>query len=190
MSTYYNSFAKRSFDVALSLLVLPIAMVAVTMGAMLILVTTGKSFIYTQERIGRDGATFTMYKLRTLKHDASSDYSGMRPNDPDVLWVGRFLRAWRVDELPQIWNILRGDMSWVGPRPERPHIVAKCEASIPNYAARHEMLPGITGLAQVANPDATPDDNASKLQHDLEYLERASLALDVSILWKTLLAIG
>ena len=190
MSSYNNSFAKRSFDVSLSLLVLPIAMVAVTMSAMLILITTGKSFIYTQKRVGKGGTTFTMYKLRTLKYEASSDFSGMRPNDPDVLWVGRFLRVWRVDELPQIWNILRGDMSWVGPRPERPHIVDRCLIEIPDYGKRHEVVPGITGLAQIANPNATPDENAFKLQYDLEYIQRASFATDVRILWKTVIAIG
>jgi lipopolysaccharide/colanic/teichoic acid biosynthesis glycosyltransferase len=81
-------------------------------------------------------------------------------------------------------------MSWVGPRPERPHIVERCTQNIPNYDKRHDVLPGITGLAQIHNPDATPDDNASKLQHDLEYVRSASLAMDLKILWKTLVAIG
>jgi lipopolysaccharide/colanic/teichoic acid biosynthesis glycosyltransferase len=190
MNSYPNSSLKRLFDVALCLIIWPFAGVAVTLGAIAVLVTTGKSFIYTQKRVGRGGQIFTMYKLRTLKHNAQSDLSGMRPNDPDILPVGRVLRIWRIDELPQIWNILKGDMSWVGPRPERPHIVERCTQTISNYGQRHDVLPGITGLAQIHNPDATPDDNAAKLQHDLEYVRTASLAMDLKILWKTLVAIG
>ncbi len=190
MNSYPNSSLKRLFDVALCLIIWPFAGAAVTLGAIAVLVTTGKAFIYTQKRVGRGGQIFTMYKLRTLKHSAQGDLSGMRPNDPDVLPVGRVLRIWRIDELPQIWNILKGDMSWVGPRPERPHIVERCTQNIPNYDKRHDVLPGITGLAQIHNPDATPDDNASKLQHDLEYVRSASLAMDLKILWKTLVAIG
>jgi lipopolysaccharide/colanic/teichoic acid biosynthesis glycosyltransferase len=114
----------------------------------------------------------------------------MRKNDPDIIWVGWVLRAWRIDELPQIYNILRGEMSWVGPRPERPHIVDQCILNISNYSMRHEVLPGITGLAQIKNPSATPIENSEKLQYDLEYLRRASLGLDLKIVWKTLVAIG
>ena len=116
----------------------------------------------------------------------TDDLAGMRSLDSDSFFVGRILRAWRIDELPQIWNILKGEMSWVGPRPERPHIVARCELEIPNYGLRHQILPGITGLAQVKMPDATPNDNKDKLLFDLKYSESASFWFDLKILRQTI----
>ena len=187
MNTYHSGALKRFLDFTVSLVVLPFAFVAVTLGAVLIVLTTGESFFYTQ---GRGGREFTIYKLRTLKRSAVDDLSGMRENDPDLIGVGRFLRVWRIDELPQILNILKGDMSWVGPRPERPHIVARCLTEIPNYGDRHLIRPGITGLAQVNDPDATPEHNAAKLEYDLAYLANASIGHDLKILWKTVVAIG
>ena len=190
MNTYHSGALKRFLDFTVSLVVLPFAFVAVTLGAVLIVLTTGESFFYTQRRIGKGGREFTIYKLRTLKRSAADDLSGMRKNDPDLIGVGRFLRVWRIDELPQILNILKGDMSWVGPRPERPHIVARCLTEIPNYGDRHLIRPGITGLAQVNDPDATPEHNAAKLEYDLAYLANASIGHDLKILWKTVVAIG
>jgi lipopolysaccharide/colanic/teichoic acid biosynthesis glycosyltransferase len=190
MIAYSQSALKRLFDLAVSFAVLPIALPAMVFGAILVVLTTGGTFIYRQRRVGRNNREFTIYKLRTLKKEASNDLSGMRPNDPDLIPVGQFLRIWRIDELPQILNILIGDMSWVGPRPERPHIVARCVVDIPNYTRRHDVLPGITGLAQIHNPDATPNDNAEKLAFDLEYIEKANFWLDLKILWKTLVTIG
>jgi lipopolysaccharide/colanic/teichoic acid biosynthesis glycosyltransferase len=116
----------------------------------------------------------------------TDDFAGMRSLDSDSFFIGRILRAWRIDELPQIWNILKGEMSWVGPRPERPHIVARCEVEIPQYSLRHQVLPGITGLAQVQMPDATPNDNREKLLYDLKYTESASLRFDLKILLQTI----
>ena len=190
MNSYHSGALKRLLDITVSLVFLPFAFIGVTVGAALIVVTTGGPFIYTQRRIGKGGKEFTIYKLRTLKRSASDDLSGMRPNDPDLITIGRFLRIWRIDELPQIFNILLGDMSWVGPRPERPHIVARCLLEIPNYGERHSVLPGITGLAQINDPDATPDQNAAKLEYDLKYVATASFGHDLKILWKTVVAIG
>lgn len=190
MNAYHRSAQKRILDLTVSIVALPFALVAVVLGSVLILLTSGGSFLYRQKRVGCDGREFTIYKLRTLKREASDDLSGMRPNDPDLLGVGRFLRIWRIDELPQLLNIIKGDMSWVGPRPERPHIVERCANEIPNYLERHGVLPGITGLAQVNNPDATPNDNAEKLSFDLEYIDKASLWMDLKILWKTVVTIG
>lgn len=190
MNSYPNSAIKRLADVMFSLVVLPFALFLVILGSIAILLTQGSKVFYTQKRIGRDGKEFRLYKLRTLKLNANDDLSGMRKNDPDIIWVGWFLRSWRIDELPQILNILKGDMSWVGPRPERPHIVAKCIQEIPNYANRHQVLPGITGWAQIHHPDATPNDNLLKLPYDLEYVEKASFTFDAVIVWKTLVAIG
>lgn len=190
MNAYHRSAQKRLFDLTFSIVVLPFALVAVVLGSIIILVTTGGSFLYCQKRVGREGKEFTIYKLRTLKMKANDDLSGMRPNDPDLIGVGRFLRIWRIDELPQLLNIFIGDMSWIGPRPERPHIVERCANEIPNYLKRHGVLPGITGLAQVTNPDATPNDNAEKLSFDLEYIDKASFWMDLKILWKTSVTIG
>ena len=190
MNAYHRSALKRLFDLAVSVVVLPFAFPAVVLGSILVLVTTGGPFIYRQRRIGFKGKEFTIYKLRTLKQSAKDDLRGMRPNDPDLIRVGQFLRIWRIDELPQILNILKGEMSWVGPRPERPHIVARCLESIPDYSLRHEVLPGITGLAQIKNPNATPNENSEKLDFDLEYCANASIGMDLKILWKTVVAIG
>lgn len=190
MNAYHRSALKRLFDLAVSVVVLPFAFPAVVLGSILVLVTTGGPFIYRQRRIGFKGKEFTIYKLRTLKQSAKDDLSGMRPNDPDLIRVGQFLRIWRIDELPQILNIVKGEMSWVGPRPERPHIVARCAEEIANYSKRHDVLPGITGLAQIHNPDATPNENAEKLAFDLEYVQKASFWLDLKILWKTIVTIG
>jgi lipopolysaccharide/colanic/teichoic acid biosynthesis glycosyltransferase len=190
MNSYPKSSLKRIFDLVLSLVVAPFTLVLVVLGCTAIYLTDGGPVIYKQVRIGLGGRPFTMFKIRTLKRTALSDYSGMRDSDPDLLIVGSFLRLWRLDELPQIWNILGGTMSWVGPRPERPHIVAQCILDISNYDLRHEVLPGITGLAQINNPNATPSENSEKLLYDLEYSRRASLGLDLKIIWKTVVAIG
>ena len=190
MNTYPKSSLKRLLDWVLSVAVAPFALVLVFLGCAAVYLTDGGPVIYKQLRVGLGGKPFTMFKIRTLKRTASDDFSGMRASDPDLLKVGTFLRLWRIDELPQILNILKGDMSWVGPRPERPHIVDQCILDISNYTMRHEVLPGITGLAQIKNPNATPSENSDKLQYDLDYSRRASLGLDLKILWKTLVAIG
>ena len=190
MNTYPNSSLKRVLDLVLSVAVAPFAMVLVFLGCIAVFMTEGGPVIYKQLRVGLGGKPFTMYKLRTLKLNAKDDLSGMRKNDPDIIWVGWVLRAWRIDELPQIYNILRGDMSWVGPRPERPHIVAKCIEEIPDYGKRHAVLLGITGWAQIHRPDATPNDNLLKLPYDLMYVEKAGFKFDALIIWKTLVAIG
>ena len=190
MNTYPNSSLKRVLDLVLSVAVAPFALILVFLSCAAIYLTDGGPVIYKQLRVGLGGKPFTMFKIRTLKRTASDDFSGMRASDPDLLKVGTFLRLWRIDELPQIYNILRGDMSWVGPRPERPHIVAKCIEEIPNYGKRHVVLPGITGWAQIHHPDATPNDNVLKLPYDLEYVEKAGFKFDALIIWKTLVAIG
>lgn len=189
MNSYPNSAIKRLADISFSLVVLPFALFLVVLGSIAILATQGSKVFFTQKRVGRDGREFTLYKLRTLKLNANNDLSGMRKQDPDIIWVGWFLRAWRIDELPQIFNILKGDMSWVGPRPERPHIVAKCIEEIPDYGKRHQVLPGITGWAQIHDPNATPEENENKLVYDLEYVHQASFSKDLKILFTTVFVI-
>lgn len=189
MNSYPDSAIKRLADISFSLVVLPFALFLVVLGSIAILATQGSKVFFTQTRVGRDGKEFTLYKLRTLKLNATNDLSGMRKQDPDIIWVGWFLRAWRIDELPQIFNILKGDMSWVGPRPERPHIVAKCIEEIPDYGKRHQVLPGITGWAQIHDPNATPEENENKLVYDLEYVHQASFSKDLKILFTTVFVI-
>ena len=190
MNSYLSSSLKRSLDVFISVLVLPFALALVILGGIVILVTTGGSVFYSQDRIGKNGKEFKILKLRTLVKNASGDLAGMTKNDPQIFWVGRYLRRWRIDELPQIFNILKGDMSWVGPRPERPHLVANFGSLYKDYEIRHKALPGITGMAQINLPDATPNDTEKKLPFDIEYVGKASFSMDLKIMWKTIQAIG
>ena len=174
----------------ISIMVLPFAMVLICFGGILILITTGGNILYSQNRIGKGGVEFKIFKLRTLVKDASGDLAGMTKNDPQIFWIGRYLRRWRIDELPQIFNIISGDMSWVGPRPERPHLVKSFGTLHKDYQIRHQALPGITGLAQINLPDATPNDTAKKLPFDIEYVGKANFFMDLKILLKTIQAIG
>jgi lipopolysaccharide/colanic/teichoic acid biosynthesis glycosyltransferase len=174
-------------------------------GALLLLVLTGPMLVlaalavrlssrgpafYTQIRTGRGGRPFTIYKIRTMVDNCES-ITGPRwtiPGDPRITPLGWFLRRTHLDELPQLCNVLRGDMSLIGPRPERPEFVAKLERAIPGYAGRHDVLPGITGLAQVQLPPDTDIESVrKKLQYDLYYVRRCSLALDIRIAVATVL---
>ncbi len=143
---------------------------------------------YKQVRIGKDGVKFTIYKFRTMIENAES--SGARwaeQNDPRVSSVGRVLRKLRIDELPQLWNVLKGDMSFIGPRPERPNFNKELERHIPFYEIRYLVKPGITGWAQVMYPyGASVEDAREKLQFDLYYIKNFSLILDLWIMIKTI----
>ena len=185
MNRYLDGSLKRLCDIVLSIILIPVVFVLTLLGAIAICITDGGPMFYTQPRVGRNSTIFTIIKLRTLRVGTTDDFAGMRISDPDSFFIGRILRTWRIDELPQIWNILKGEMSWVGPRPERPHIVARCEVEIQDYNLRHQILPGITGLAQIKMPDATPNDNKEKLLFDLKYSESASFWLDLKILLQT-----
>jgi len=141
--------------------------------------------IYAQERVGLQGRIFTLYKLRTMIADAEHESGPVLSSEEDdrVTGVGRFLRLTRIDELPQLYNVLRGELSVVGPRPERPYFVNKFQKEMPEYSLRHLVKPGITGLAQVAGYYAT--NTHDKLRYDLYYLAEYSLFLDFSILLQT-----
>jgi len=182
---YLNSGYRRGFDVLISLLlfvpvhaVLALAWLAATLRGQ-------SSFWYSQERIGRGGHPFRIYKVRTIRanHPSAQDFTHTLD---DLLPLGAFLRRWRIDELPQIWNVLKGEMSWIGPRPEVPYYYHQCVKDLPGYEDRQLALPGITGWAQIQNPNATAEDNGAKLPHDLYYLKYASLRLDALILLRTL----
>lgn len=162
---------------------LPLAAVA----ACLIKLDQPGPVFYRQTRVGRHGKTFTLLKFRSMRVDA--ERGGPRwasVGDPRVTRVGRFLRLTRIDELPQLLNVLRGDMTLIGPRPERPHFVDQLAEVIPEYRQRHEITPGITGWAQVNYPyGASVEDARRKLTYDLYYLRHRSRWLDLQILLRT-----
>ena len=150
---------------------------------------TGLPILYRQERVGQNGVPFTLFKLRTMRPDAEKDGAvWASPNgDPRVTRVGRFLRKSRIDELPQLYNVLRGDMSFVGPRPERPCFVEELQTIIPYYGERHSVKPGITGWAQVRHGySSTVDESEVKLRYDLYYIKNVSMWLDLQIILDTL----
>jgi lipopolysaccharide/colanic/teichoic acid biosynthesis glycosyltransferase len=140
--------------------------------------------LYRQTRVGRDGRLFTLVKFRTMVRDAETAGAVLASAaDPRVVRGLGWMRSTRADELPQLWNVLRGEMSLVGPRPERPEFTAELSRRIPGYERRHELAPGLTGLAQVNGRYDT--DAAFKLGHDLQYLVNWSPVLDVQILLRT-----
>jgi len=142
----------------------------------------------TRRTLDLGGRPFTIYKFRTMCVDAEAETGPVwaAPNDARVTRVGRLLRRYRLDEVPQLWNVLRGDMSIVGPRPERPVFVQRLSSEVEDYPLRHRVRPGITGWAQVnQEPDQSVDDVRGKLRYDLEYLEKKSFRFDLGIMIKT-----
>ncbi len=182
--------AKRAFDLifALLLLVLCGPLLAVAMLALWISSLGRDPVIYRQTRVGRGGRVFTLLKLRTMCMEAEPQGVRMATrNDPRITRIGLILRRSRIDELPQLINVLRGEMSLIGPRPERPEFVSQFAAELPGYSLRHQVKPGITGLAQVRCGYAEDlQDTALKLYYDLNYIRHGSLAMDVSVLLRTL----
>lgn len=183
-----RGFVKRSFDILASLILLTVAIPVMLLAALAIAIESPGPVIYRQERVGRGGRTFNVMKFRSMYSDAEADGKPRwaKANDSRITRVGKFARRTRIDELPQIFNVLNGDMSFVGPRPERPYFVAQLSQQIPFYAARHSVKPGITGWAQVKYKYGnTIDDAVHKLQYDLYYVKNHSLFLDILILFKT-----
>jgi len=182
------SAAKRALDVVLALLGLLLAAPAMLFVWLLLRFRSPGPPLYSQTRVGKDGAHFTIYKFRSMRVDAEATSGAVwsTQNDPRVTPVGRFLRRTRLDELPQLWNVLRGDMSIVGPRPERPEFIAELTRQIPFYGQRHVVRPGLTGWAQVRHRyGSTVDDAQEKLQYDLFYIKHMSIAFDVYIAVET-----
>ncbi|MBQ9344737.1 MAG: exopolysaccharide biosynthesis polyprenyl glycosylphosphotransferase [Kiritimatiellae bacterium] len=178
---------KRLMDILLCLLAIPLALPLVLLGMALVKLTSAGPALYRQTRVGLGGSTFTLVKLRTMRIDAeASGAVWAASNDSRVTPVGRFLRTFRIDEIPQIWNILRGDMSWIGPRPERPEFTRQLASLIPFYEERHLVRPGLTGWAQVCYPyGASVEAAARKLQYELYYIKNMTVLLDLSILLRT-----
>jgi len=162
---------------------LPLAIIT----AILIKLDSRGPVLYKQERVGRGGKTFMVMKFRSMRTDAEKDGPVWARNADDrVTRVGRIIRKVRIDEIPQFWNILRGDMNFVGPRPERPHFVSQLAEEIPFYEQRHLIAPGLTGWAQIKYPyGSSIEDARQKLQYDLYYIKNQSLALDAAILFET-----
>jgi exopolysaccharide biosynthesis polyprenyl glycosylphosphotransferase len=155
--------------------------------ALVVKLCDGGPVFYVQDRVGRNGKTFKLYKFRTMRPDAENGKSlWCSPNDPRVTRVGRVLRLTRLDELPQLYNVAIGQMSIVGPRPERPDIVRELSEKVPYYAERHLVKPGITGWAQISfRYGSSIEDAKRKLQFDLYYLKHMSFELDLNILFRT-----
>ncbi len=186
---FWARFAKRIEDLAGGLLGLLLAAPVIALSALLIKATSRGPVFYRQTRCGERGRPFDMIKLRTMRTDAEAVTGPVwtTENDPRVTPVGRWLRRLNLDELPQFWNVVRGDMSLVGPRPERPHFVEKFKGDIGRYMSRHVVKPGLTGWAQV-NGLRGNTSVEERIKYDLYYLENWSLAFDFKILLKTLTA--
>ncbi len=183
LSGVVRTVMHRSIALVGALVSLPLALVT----ALLIKLESPGPALYRQERVGKNGRPFMIMKFRSMRSDAEKDGPvWARDGDARVTRVGRIIRKIRVDELPQFWNILKGEMNFVGPRPERPHFVAQLAEEIPFYEQRHLIPPGLTGWAQIKYPyGASIEDARQKLQYDLYYIKNQSLVLDAVIMFET-----
>jgi lipopolysaccharide/colanic/teichoic acid biosynthesis glycosyltransferase len=200
-----SELASRVVNVLIAAVALIVMAPVMLLVALAIRLTSKGPIIYSQVRVGVDrryrskstydrrgfdygGRPFTMYKFRTMKVDAEANGQAVwaQKNDPRTTSIGKFLRTTRLDELPQLWNVIRGDMNIVGPRPERPTIFAQLREDIPLYAQRQRVKPGITGWAQINQAyDSCLDDVKSKVQYDLQYVQRQGLLHDLQIMSMT-----
>lgn len=185
-----RALVKRVFDIVASLVLLLLAMPVAALTALAIWLESGFSgpILYRQVRVGEGGREFLVLKFRSMRTDAERPGQAQwaREQDPRVTRVGAFIRKYRVDELPQLINVLRGEMSFVGPRPERPEFVTGLKRSLPYYGERHQVKPGLTGWAQICYPyGASEKDAFEKLEYDLYYVKNHSLFLDLSIMLQT-----
>ena len=182
--------AKRSMDILLAAFALLLASPLLLGAALAVRLTSPGAILYHQRRVGRDGSVFTIHKLRSMRADAEARTGAVWArvgNDPRVTPVGRLLRRSRLDELPQLWNVLKGEMSFVGPRPERPEFVDDLTQQIPFYGQRHVVRPGLTGWAQVRHSyGGDMEGSLQKLQYDLFYIKHQSIAFDLFIILETI----
>jgi Undecaprenyl-phosphate glucose phosphotransferase len=183
----FNSWLKRMIDIALSAAALLVLAIPLAVIAVLVRLTSRGSIFYAQERMGLDGKGFTVYKFRSMYEGAETTTGPVwaREDDPRATAIGRWLRRLDLDELPQFWNVLRGDMSIVGPRPERPFFVEQFKHRIPQYMLRHKVKAGITGWAQV-NGWRGNTSLEKRIEYDLYYIENWSVTLDLKIMWLTI----
>lgn len=180
---------KRLFDIVCAIILITLAFPIMVLTAILIVVEDGFPLLYRQQRVGLNGRLFNVIKFRSMRHDAEKDGKPIwaQAQDNRVTRIGHIIRKLRIDELPQLFSVLKGDMSLVGPRPERPFFVDQLTKEIPFYAVRHSVKPGVTGWAQVRyHYGATVEDSAEKLQYDLYYVKNHSLLLDIVVLFETI----
>jgi len=182
-----NHFFKRFFDILLSAFGLLLASPLMVVSALIVKLESPGPIFYCQERVGAHGASFWIIKFRSMGQDAEKNGAvWASKNDSRVTRFGGFMRKVRIDELPQLWNVLKGEMSFVGPRPERPIFVKELERKIPYYSLRHSIKPGVTGWAQICYPyGASEEDALRKLEYDLYYLKNLSVAMDLWIVFQT-----
>jgi sugar transferase (PEP-CTERM system associated) len=179
---------KRGIDLTLSAVLAIVSAPFMLLTAVAVALESGFPVLYCQERVGENGRPFTLCKFRSMRTDAEKAGTPIwaKAGDDRVTRVGRFIRKTRLDELPQLWNVVRGDMSFVGPRPERPFFVAELAKEIPFYQQRHAVKPGLTGWAQVKyRYGSSIDDATEKLRYDLYYIKHLSIIFDLTIVFDT-----
>jgi exopolysaccharide biosynthesis polyprenyl glycosylphosphotransferase len=186
----WSSAIKRLLDLGIASVGLVLAFPLMALVALAVKLTSPGRVFYHQRRVGQHGRLFTIHKFRSMQRDAEATTGAVwasKEGDSRVTPIGNMLRRTRLDELPQLWNVLKGDMSFVGPRPERPEFVGDLTKDIPFYGQRHIVRPGITGWAQVRYTyGATAEDALQKLQYDLFYIKHLSVALDLYIILSTI----
>ncbi len=186
-ASWYESL-KGAIDLFASTLMLVLSSPLILIGAVLVKLTSRGPAFYTQTRVGKHGRLFTIYKLRSMTHNCekTSGIQWSTKGDSRVTPVGKILRASHIDELPQLWNVVRGDMSMIGPRPERPEFLPQLEEALPFYRCRLMVRPGLTGLAQVQlPPDTDMTSVRRKLAHDLHYVREHNLIMDLQLVVAT-----
>ena len=186
LSNTFNAMVKRLMDIAGSIICIVIFSPVMLLSAILVKITSSGPLIFKQERVGLHNEKFMMYKFRTMyvQTEEEEKKGWTQKNDPRVTKVGGFLRKTSLDEFPQLFNVLKGDMSLVGPRPERPQYVEKFREEIPRYMIKHQVRPGMTGWAQV-NGYRGDTSIRKRIEHDLYYIENWTLGLDIKILFLT-----
>jgi len=184
LNEFGRAVMNRTVALIGALLSLPVAIIT----ALLVKLDSRGPVLYKQERVGKNGRTFTLMKFRSMRVDAEKDGPvWAKTDDERMTRFGRIIRKIRIDEIPQFWNILRGDMNFIGPRPERPHFVAQLAEEILYYEQRHLVSPGLTGWAQIKYPyGASIEDAKRKLEYDLYYIKNQSLSLDATIMFETI----
>lgn len=180
-----DSALKRALDIVGAIVGLILAAPLMLLFGLLIYRESPGSVIYSQRRVGKNGKLFTIYKLRSMKLDSEAKGAGWTvENDPRCLKIGKLIRAWNIDEVPQFWNVLKGDMSLVGPRPERPEHIDRLREEIPGWDKRLAVKPGLTGLAQVNGWRGDTDLN-ERLRNDVAYIQDGNLPMDLIIMART-----
>ena len=184
----FYSKVKRACDVSLVLLAAPAVLMVVALAALLVLALMGRPILFMQNRVGMHGRVFRIFKLRTMRPSPSGVTMATAKNDQRITPLGRFLRLSHIDELPQLWNVVTGDMALIGPRPEQPDLVAYYRQVIPNYELRHTVRPGLSGWAQVCyGYAASVEETRHKLEYDLFYIQNFGPKIDVHVLALTFL---